>query len=493
MSIPPSAIARVIGIETLYENPNLGQALYLPQRIAIVGQGNTLSSYSTDKQLINSEKEAAELYGYGSPLHLVCRQLLPSSGLGLQGIPVTAYPLLDDGAGVAATGNINTTLGPASYSMSGYIYIGGIRSDIIVIQKDDDDATVTGKIKAAIDAVLEMPVTTGAIVTASFPITAKWKGASGNEVTIDFSELLHDDFTFVFPAKLSGGLANPDVQDALDLINDVWETIILNCLNYYDTTALETYSIFGESRWNQLVKKPLLVASGAVEDFTSRTNITNLAASKLDRTNFLVVSVGSRELPCVIAAQGLVNDIAQKANDKPAHNYIGVLKGLHAGSDDLQENYIIRNNAIKLGSSTNVKIGDLAALSDTITFYHPDGETPPAYRYVVDVIKLQNIIFNLDVIQETFRGRPLLPDDTPTTDPDAVQPKGVKTILSVLADNLANGRSAIIVEPEYTKKNMIVEISNINPKRLDTEFPVKLSGNTEVNSTVLKFSFYFGQ
>ena len=128
-----------------------------------------------------------------------------------------------------------------------------------------------------------------------------------------------------------------------------------------------------------------------------------------------------------------------------------------------------------------------------MTFYHPDGEDPPAYRYVVDIIKLMNIVYNLDIIQEDFRGRPLLPDGTPTNDPDVVQPKMIRSVLSVLADSLASGRSAIIADPGFTKENMTVEINSTNPKRIDTTFPVKLSGNVEVNSTDVYFSFYLGE
>lgn len=493
MSIPPSVITRVVGVDVQYESFNLGQALYLGQRIAIVGQGNTAQSYSLDKQLINSESQAAQLYGYGSPLHLACRQLLPSNGLGIQGIPVTAYPLIDDLSGFAATGSIIVSGGPQVNNISGHIYIGGIKSDVIVLETDDVINDVANKIKTAIDSTLEMPVTTGIVVGGDVPLIAKWKGASGNDITIDLSELISDDFVFSSNLKLVGGLVNPNVQDALDIIGNVWETIILNCISYYDLDTNQIYSDFGEERWNQLVKKPLLVASGSNENFTNRIAITNNVASRNQRTNFLITSVGSRELPFVIAAQGLVNDIAQKANDKPAHNYVGELKGLHAGADNLQENITTRDNAVKLGSSTNIKVGNIAALSDTITFYHPDGEVIPGYRYVVDIIKLQNIIFNLDIIQESFKGKPLLPDETPTNDPDAVQPKSVKAILSALADSLANGRSAIIVNPDYTKKNMTVEIDSGNSKRLNTVFPVYLSGNVEVNSTDLKFSFYFGQ
>jgi hypothetical protein len=197
-------------------------------------------------------------------------------------------------------------------------------------------------------------------------------------------------------------------------------------------------------------------------------------------------------MPWVIAAQGLVNDIAQKANDTPAYNYTGALEGLQTGADNVQETHTTRDAALKLGASTNTKAGSLAVLADIVSFYHPAGETPPAYRYIVDQIKLMNILYNLDIIQETNKGRPLLPDGTPTNDPDAIQPKMVITLLSTLADSLEKGRSAIISDSAFTKTNMTCTINSTNPKRLDIVFPVKLSGNVEVNSTDVYFSFYLG-
>lgn len=495
MALSQGIVARVLGIDVFYQNFNLGRAQYLPQRIAVIGQGSTIVSYSTDKKIVNSGNEVGQIYGYGSPLHLACRQLLPSGGQGIQGIPVTVYPLVDDGSGIAASGEIDIAgIGTIQIARTGRIIIGGIYSATVLYEVGDNGTAIALKIKNAIDAIPEMPVTTGVIIGGILPVVAKWKGESGNQITIDISEInLSPDLFPAADTNLTGGLINPDVQDALDKTGNTWETIILNCLNYDDLVTNQIYSDFGEERWNQIVKRPLMVASGCVDDFLTRTAITDATASKTQRTNFLVQSIGSRELPFVIVAQGLVNDIAQKANDKPAHNYIGELLGLHAGPDDVQEDLTTRNNAIKLGASTNEKKGSIAILADTVTFYHPDGEEPPAYRYVVDIVKLQNVVYNLDIVLESLKGKPLLPDDTPTNDPDAVQPKGVRTILSNLADSLATGRSAIIAEPEFTRQNLTVEISSSNPKRLDGVFPIKLSGNVEVISVDVPFSFYFGE
>ena len=81
MGVSASAISRVTGVEVSYKNFNAGNAALLPQRLAIVGPGNSGVAYSTKKyECESSAALVAERYGYGSPLHLACLQLFPQSG-----------------------------------------------------------------------------------------------------------------------------------------------------------------------------------------------------------------------------------------------------------------------------------------------------------------------------------------------------------------------------------------------------------------------------
>lgn len=488
MAIDQSFVARVLGINVEFRNFNLGQAQFLPQRLTVIGQGRTDATYDLDKFTVLSAGEVAEKYGYGSPLHLAIKQLFPDNNDGIGGIPVTIIPLEDAGTGVAAAGAI-TAVGTATGQATGRIILGGVKANQFVIAKDDTADAIATKIKASIDAVLDVPCTTGTVLTGSFPITAKWAGESGNDISIQI-ELDEGSGVTLSSTAFVNGAVNPDVDPALLKIGDVWETFILNCLNYDDTDTLDKFSTYGEGRWVQTVKKPLVVANGCVDNFATRTAITDVR--KTDRVNFLVQATGSKELPFVVAARGLAKDIMPTANNKPATNYIGVLTGLVAGADDEQESENTRNLAVLAGASTNIKTNGLTELSDTITMYHPDGQPNPAFRYVVDIVKLQNILFNVQLILEVQKGKPLVPDTTVTADANAVQPKDIKTLLGNLADSLAGGISAIIVEPKFTKENLTAGINSQNPKRLDSTFPVKLSGNVEVNSNDIFFGFFLG-
>ena len=134
----------------------------------------------------------------------------------------------------------------------------------------------------------------------------------------------------------------------------------------------------------------------------------------------------------------------------------------------------------------------MVQISDVVTFYHPTGEAVPAYRYVVDIVKIANVIFNLDLIFNTseWNGAPLIPDNQPTVNRAAKKPKTAISAVCGLLDSL--GLNAIISDPETAKANTTATINSQNPKRLDVSTTVQLAGNTNIISVDLAFGFYFG-
>jgi len=485
MGVSPSTITRVTGVEATYRNFNQGNAAMLNQRVSIIGIGNDNAEYDLAKKEFFTASKAAETYGWGSPLHLTAEQFLPSIGAVAE-FPVTIIPLKKAGAAVAATATLNAT-GTATANGSGVIYIGGIGAEFPVA-KDQTADEVLSEIKNAINSVLSMPVIAGNVAAnCSLPFTAKWSGDIGNLIKV---EIIANTPGIVFATQnLTGGALDPDVSPALEQIGTAWETFILDTFSYKNTARLDKYQKFVEGRWGALDKKPCIVAHGCVDNLETRTAITKLREN--DYANFLITSVGSRELEFVVAACGLMNDIITTANKNPAQNYKGRLLGLHVSADSEQETTMERNASIMAGASNNIKSGNTAELSDICTFYHPVSEGKyPAKRYVVDIVKLMNIIFNVRLVMEDDRlkGAPLVPDQDVVTNPSAIQPKAIKTMFMNLADSLAS--AAIISDAKFTKKNLKVSIDSENPKRVNVQFPVKLSGNIEVSSTDIYFGFY---
>jgi phage tail sheath gpL-like len=487
-AIDASAVARVVGIKTIFKDLRGGGILFLPQRVAVVGQGSSASVYSTTKRQVTSAGAAAALYGYGSPIHLAVLQLLPTNGDGVGTIPVTIYPLVDDGSGVVATGDI-TPSGSATAASAYIVRINNIDSEQFVISVGDSVASIVTATTAAINATLEMPViaTDG---TTEVAVVSKWKGTSANDIVIEIvgSTTLGVSFALTQPV---GGLVNPDVSAAIAQVGDVWESMMLNCLDVADTTTLDKYSVFGEGRWGALVRKPIVVFTGNTATAVAAATAVS-DARKTDRVNSQLVAPGSNDLPLITAARQLAR-IVKVANNNPPQDYGSQdATGLTPGADGVQWTFLDRDSAIKKGSSSiQVKDG-VVNVSDVVTFYHPTGDPIPAYRYVVDIVKLQSIIFNLDLIFATkeWDGAPLIPDDQPTVNRSAKKPKSAVAAVCAMIDSLA--LNAFISDPETAKANTLAEISAQNPKRLDLSTTVQLSGNSNIISVDLNFGFFFG-
>lgn len=487
-AVDVSAVARVVGIKTEFRDLRQGNILFLPQRIAVVGQGASASTYDTTKRQVTSAVEAGTLYGFGSPVHLAVKQLLPVNGDGVGTIPVTVYPLEDDGSGVASSGDI-TPSGLQTEAASYIVNVNNIQSEAFVISVGDSVADIVTAITEAINANLDMPII-ATDNTTDVQIASKWAGTSANDIFIEVigSETAGTVFAITQP---TGGLVNPDVDDALNQVGDIWETFVLNCLDVADTATLDKYSTFGEGRWGALTRKPLVVFTGNTATTVANATVVS-DARKTDRVNAQLVAPGSNNLPLVVAARQLAR-IAVVANNNPPRDYGSQnASGLIPGVDGDQWTYADRDQAVKKGSSTiEVKDG-VINLSDIVTFYHPTGEAIPPYRFVVDIVKLQNIIFNLDLIfaNDEWDGAPLIPDDQPTVNASAKKPKTAVAVIASMIDSL--GLNAIISDPETAKASTIAAINDQNPKRLDVCLTVQLSGNTNIISVDLKFGFFFG-
>lgn len=487
-AVDPSAVARVLGIKTQFRNLQGGNVTVLPMRIAVVGQGATASTYATTKAQVFSATEAGNTYGFGSPVHLACEQLLPASGDGVGIIPVTVYPMEDNGSGVAAAGDITPTVGSivqANYQVS----INNILSEYFTVEVGDVVADVVDKMVVAVNAVSRMPMI-ASDGTTKLDLTSKWKGASANDLQIEVIGSTTSGMTWAY-TQPTGGSANPTVDASLAQFGNVWETMVMNCLDVADTTALAKYAEVNEGRWGALVRKPFIAFSGDTNT-TVASAIAVPDARKTDRTNCQLVAPGSKDLPFVVAARQLA-EIAKVANSNPPHDYGSQqATGLTPGADGDQWDAAQRDTAVKAGSSTIQVKDDVINISDVVTFYHPTGDDTPAYRYVVDVIKVMNILFNTDIrfSLPEWDGAPLIPDDQATVNPTAKKPKMAKAVIADMIDGLA--LETIISDPDVAKETIQAAISSSNPKRLDLAYTVQLSGNTNIISIDFNFGFYFG-
>jgi hypothetical protein len=334
----------------------------------------------------------------------------------------------------------------------------------------------------------------GATFTITVPatkanLTAGWKGTGGNAIKI---ELIGPSYGVTFAVTaMAGGLVDPTVDFALSQIGNVWITMVLNGLPIANTVALDTYKTYGEGRWGQTVKKPLVVFTGNIHSTPALASAVS-STRKTDRINSTLVAPGSPSLPIVVAARQLAR-IASVANNNPPTDYCAqAAETIIPGDDSVQWDDIQRNQAIKAGCSTDRgsrRRGQHRRRRDVLRADRRRASGVPrrgGYRSAAEHY-LQH-------------GQHLLPqgvgcraaDSRLPTDrqPERAQAVAAKAAMASMVDKL--GLAAVLSDPAASKKLITAVISSINPKRLDVDVPVWLSGNSKIKSTTLRFSFFFG-
>lgn len=489
MSLDSTQRASKLGISTNYANQGATTIRYLPQRIAVFAQGAESVTYTTDKVRYSSAGQVGAALGYGSPAHLIAEQLFPSNGDGVGTIPVTFYPLTKGDGALASTGAITpvgTQTTPATY----YVLINKIRSKSFTIAPDASVATIVSSIVAAINGIPSMPVI-ASDGTTEVTLTSKYHGAIANDIYVEVEGSTTAGTTFTI-SQPAGGAGVADVSEHIPKMGSAWETLIINSLASTDTVTLGQFQTEGERRWQPTIHKPYVAFTGSTQA-TFATAIAVPDARTTDRINCQISAPGCKNLPFVVCARA-VTRIAVQANNNPPVAYNGLkLTGLVPGLDSEQWSDVDMNTAVQSGTSISEVRDGIIELTDIVTNYHPSTDPDGSYSYVVDIIKLQNIIYNVNLIFESvgWKGAPLVPDGQEVKNKAARKPSMAKTALFVLFEKLST--EAIISEPEYSKATAAANISTDNPKRLDISFNVKLSGNIKIIDVIQNFGFYFGE
>ena len=493
-AISASSRASILGVKTQFKNLRPSGSQFLQKRIAVIGVPNELDVVQgEDKQLITSSVQAGNLYGWGSPLHLVAKELFPDNGDGVGSIPVTFYPIW---AGIGLDGSdvkldiANT----ASQDEIWHVEINNVRCADFLVEAGDNDSTpaLYTRLAESINAVLDIHVI-AEDNTTSVNCSSKWGGSSSNVVN-------EDSYVFVGPEGSTTQFtstnqelhnSNPDITPALNQIGEVWETFVINCMEVEDTDTLDILQEFGEGRWLPFVDLPFLSFCGDVNPTVSNA-IAIPNSRKTDRVNCQINIPGSLDLPFLIAARAVAR-IAIIADSNPPKSYQrSLLDTRNIAPSGLEWTPLERDQALKAGSSTSEIVSGDPSLVDVVTFYHPDGESDPAWRYAVSHVKVWEINYSTKQIFEgdDWAAAPLIPDDQATTNKEAKKPKMAKAAIAEMIDNLA--LSAILSDPDTAKATIQAEIDGGNPNRLNVSFTAQISGNTNIKSIDFYWGFYFG-
>lgn len=501
LAVTQSAVSTIIGylLDKGYFNTT---ASYLPQNICIFGQANTAnqSGLSTTPVQLTSALQAATLYGYGSPIHAVARILFPQNGGGAT-VPVFVYPQAE-ASGAAAKVITVTPTGTATANATIYLNICG-RTTIdgasyaIGVETGDTATVICNKFRTAIAAALSCPVIGSG--TTTFIATAKFKGLESDDIKISV-DTQGQSFGVTFAvASTTSGAGTASVTASLAMFDNKWNTIVINTYGLQSDVMGEYEAFNGipdptnpTGRYSGTIWRPMFAFSGTVAD--DPTSITSAGARPNNVTIVPCVAPKSLGMPYEAAANAalLWSKVAQ---DAPHTDIIEQaypdMPGPAAGDIPSMNSYTFRQTCVTNGCSTVEYVAGQYLIKDFVTTYNKAGEVPPFYRWVRDINIHWNIKYGYYMLQLTkLAGKTLVNDSATVTVGNVVKPKTWKADVASYLEDCE--RRALIVDAAFSKASLAASISGTNPNRLDTEFPVKISGIARVLATTVKGGFNFG-
>lgn len=212
------------------------------QRMLIVGQRTTAGKINPLLPVqVFSDKEAESYFGAGSICHLMSRAAIKANPY----LDLTVVAQSDNGAGVAASGNI-TVSGTATGAATLSIYVANKKVDVPVA-KDDDASTIAASIHTELAKHSDLPVTIS-ISSNIVILTAKNKGLCGNNIGIQTntdSNTLYVPGVTISITQMHSGDGNPDIQDCLDrVVSEQFDLIVTPYNNEDDLIPLRDHLDF---------------------------------------------------------------------------------------------------------------------------------------------------------------------------------------------------------------------------------------------------------
>jgi len=475
----------------------------LPQRIAVIGEGNTANQGTMPLVAteVTSAQQAGNLFGFGSPIYNMMRILRPTTSDGVGGIPTIVYPQVE-GANVAKEQTI-TVVGTATVNATHIVKINGrtgVEGDnysfAVLTGEDQDD--IAAKIVDAINNVLGSPViasAVGGIVT----LVSKWKGLTSNEMnaTVETDDI-SAGMTYSNAITVAGS-GTPSVSSALTFANE-WNTIVVNSYGIEADSVmdeLEAYNgkpdpVTPTGRFVGILMKPFIALTGSLRNAGVSTDTIDTVARRNELTIAICPAPGSLGLAMEAAANMAVL-FARIEQDTPHLDVAGksypdmpTPTGLISMSD-----YNNRDAYAKAGYTTVDINSGKYEIQDFITTYHPLGEAVPQYRYCRNLMIDFNIKFGYYLLEEINVVDHAIADNDDVVDAsNVIKPKQWISILNTYADGLA--KRALIAQPSFMQDSLEVGLSTSNPDRLETFFKYKRTGFVRIASTTAEAGFNFG-
>jgi len=474
----------------------------LPSKVVLMLQYTaTVGVTENELSLLTSPDDAGNRFGYGSPIHRAAiRQWAVHEGA----IPVYALPIADPAGAAAAAGVVDFTGSVPTESGTIAVYVAGDRYALSVTTSST--ATTLGDALVSALAADANAVVTGVNTAGSVALTAKWEGLATDGIDLSVNLAVGESNpagSAVAITAMTGGAGDEStvLQDAWDAImnSTLWITDVVSpsgttAVQDVNLTNIGTPNDTPTGLYNGLDYRPATAWTAGVEP--GSTGFNNAVAVGLARTtdaaNDWVQAPDYPELPFEIAS-AVCAIVAQRANSNAASHYEGLsLLGFFGPKDPAndwtsgKDSYGSRDTAVKSGLSLVKTVPSGIVLGDITSFYNPASLVNAAMKLEVNKRKVWNVAYDLknDKASPDRQGQVIVQSAEAATNQAKATDTDIEGARVVsLADQWES--RGLIFNSKFTKQNLVVEINDQNPDRIDRAVPVVLSGNARIRDDLV--------
>jgi phage tail sheath gpL-like len=494
MSVPFANIPANVRVPLFYAEVDNSQAGYFSQAVRTLLIGQKLAAgtgVANTPQLVSRTDQAKDLFGVGSMLARMHEKYRKGDAVG----EVWCIALDDPGAGVAATGSFAIT-GTATKAGTLSAYIGADRVQVAVAVSDAA-ATVATALAAAINANPDLAVTSAAS-TGTVNLTAKHKGALGNDLLLQMNylgaqggEVTPAGLTVAVTA-MNGGTAAPSLAAAISAMGDDEYDFIIQ--PYADTTTLDLFrttmnDTTGRWAWNRQIYGHMYTAL--------RGTFSALQAAGVLRNDQHATIAGISTLvpnPVweYVAAYGARN-AAFIAADPARPTQTGELVDILPAPASNRFIQTERQTLLSSGIATSYVSGGVVRIERAITTYQKNAwnQPDPSYLDSETMHQLAAIIRRLRSVITTKYPRHKLADDGTSFGAGAaiVTPSVIRGELA--SEYAAMEDEGLVENAKAFADNLIVERNADDPNRLDVLFPPDLVNQLRVFAVLAQFRLQY--
>ena len=432
---------------------------------------------------ITQVSQAQQYYGRGSMLAHMLEKMIEANQVN----QIYAVALDDAGSSVKATGKIAFT-GPATAAGQVSIMIGGRRVRVGVSLSDTADTIATNVVAALVaEADLSVDAAVNGSNANEVDLTAKNGGEAGNEIDIRLNYFDGEELPAGVGATITdmaGGVANPDVQDVIDILDDTQYNIIAN--PYTDASNLLALEAELSDRFGPLKQNDGYAITSKRGSFAELTTLGNSRNSQ-----FTIVLEGNGPMSPWERAGSVAGVVALNGQIDPARPFQtlevpGILAPQQSEIFTLTERNQLLNNGIAtslLDDSGVVRIERMITTYKTNAF----GAVDPSYLDLNTLLTLSYLRFDF---RNTFLRK--FPRHKLANDGTRIAPgQAILTPKSARAEAVAIFRGweelGLVEGADQFKNDLIVQRNAQDVNRLDFLLPPDLINALRVTGVQIQF------